>query len=225
MPLLQEPALKTNNLDVETVGNRWQPKKDHKIDISGHSKFCGFWGTGAMIFGFPLLMYYMRIGPTFYGGKFPVPTPTQSFTDFGIHLADLVCEQAFPSLAAWKIYWTFFLVEAAFYCYLPGVQAYGKPLDHEGGKEMKYYCSAVWSFYVSILLAAALHFTGIFKLYTIIDEFGPILSVAIISGFLVAIVAYISAWARGAQHRMTGYFVYDFFHGLGTEPSAWSSRF
>jgi len=171
-----------------------------------------------MIFGFPLFMYYMWIGATFYGGKFPVPTPTQSFTDFGTHLADLVVKEAFPSLAAWKIYWTFFLAEAAFYCYLPGVQAYGKPLDHEGGKEMKYHCSAVWSFYVTILLAAALHLTGIFPLYTIIDEFGPILSVAIISGFLVAIVAYISAWARGAQHRMTGYFVYDFFMGSELNP-------
>ena len=218
MPLLQKPALKAINLNLETVVNGSQPENDPKIDLSGHFEFCGSWGTGAMIFGFPLFMYYMWIGATFYGGKFPVPTPTQSFTNFGTHLADLVVKEAFPSLAAWKIYWKFFLVEAAFYCYLPGVQAYGKPLDHEGGKEMKYHCSAVWSFYVTILLAAALHLTGIFPLYTIIDEFGPILSVAIISGFLVAIVAYISAWARGAQHRMTGYFVYDFFMGSELNP-------
>jgi delta24(24(1))-sterol reductase len=104
MPLLQEPALKAINLNAKTVVNRWQPEKDPTINLSGHFEFCGSWGTGAMIFGFPLLMYYRWIGVAFYGGKFPVPTPTQSFTDFGIHLADLVFEQAFPSLAAWKIY-------------------------------------------------------------------------------------------------------------------------
>ncbi len=125
-------------MDVKTVVNRWQLEKDPKIDIS---EFCGSWGTGAMIFGFPLLMYYIWIGATFYRGKFLVSTPTQSFTDFETQLADLIFQQVFPSLAEWKIYWTFFLVEEAFYCYLSGVQAYGKPLDHEGGKEMKYHCS------------------------------------------------------------------------------------
>jgi Delta24(24(1))-sterol reductase len=171
-----------------------------------------------MIIGFPLLMYYMWIGATFYTGHFPLPTSNQSLASFAKHLVCLVCEHVYPNMGAWKIYWSFFLVEAAFYCYLPGVQAYGKPLDHEGGKQLKYHCSAVWSFYVTILLAAGLHFAGSFRLYTIIDEFGPILSVAILSGFLVAIAAYTSAWARGAQHRMTGYFVYDFFMGSELNP-------
>jgi delta24(24(1))-sterol reductase len=58
-----------------------------------------------------------------------------------------------------------------------------------------------------------LHFTGIFRLYTIIDLFGPLLSVAILSGYLVAVVAHTSPLWRGAQHRMTGYPIYDFFLG------------
>lgn len=171
-----------------------------------------------MIIGFPLLMYYMWVGATFYGGHFPTATSTQSLAGFSKHLADLVWEYAFPTLRAWKIYWSFFIVEAAFYCFLPGVQGFGKPLDHEEGKQLKYHCSAVWSFYITILLATVLHLSGIFKLYTIIDEFGPILSVAILSGFLVAFAAYISAWTRDAQHRMTGYFVYDFFMGSELNP-------
>lgn len=160
----------------------------------------------------------MWIGATFYGGYFPTPTSTQSFASFVGHLSHLVYDHATPSLRAWKIYCSFFLIEAAFYCFLPGVQGYGKPLEHEGGKQLKYHCSAVWSFYITILMTAALHFTGTFPLYTVIDEFGPILSVAIISGILVAIAAYISAWFRGAQHRMTGYFVYDFFMGSELNP-------
>lgn len=200
------------------VVDGWQPGKDPKVDHSGHFEFCGPWGVSLMMIGFPLLMYYMWIGSTFYGGHFPTPRPEQSSVDFIRHLAGLIAEHAFPSVKAWRIYWVFFLVEAAFYCFLPGVQGHGKPLDHEGRKQLKYHCSAVWSFYVTIIGAALLHFTRAFPLYTIIDEFGPLLSVAILSGFLVAIMAYISAWSRGAQHRMTGYFIYDFFMGSELNP-------
>ena len=44
------------------------------------------------------------------------------------------------------------------------------------------------------------------------------MSVAIISGFIVSFAAYFSALYRGAQHRMTGYPVYDFFMGAELNP-------
>jgi delta24(24(1))-sterol reductase len=196
----------------------WAPGLDPKVDYSGHFDFGGSWGVTAMMIGFPLLMYYMWIGATFYDGKFPTRQPGQTFQEFFLSMGNLVYEHAFPSLFAWKIYWTFFIFEAACYCLLPGVWVYGKPLPFEGGKQLKYYCSAVWSFYTTITVVAGLHYTGVFPLYTIIDEFGPIMSVAIISGYLVSIVAYFSALARGAQHRMTGSPLYDFFMGAELNP-------
>ncbi|TVY40798.1 Delta(24(24(1)))-sterol reductase, partial [Lachnellula subtilissima] len=196
----------------------WVVGTDPKIDSSGHFDFGGSFGVTMMMIGFPSLMYYMWIGATFYEGKFPAPEPGQSYTDFFKHLGNLVYEEAYPSLYAWEIYWAFFIFEGACYCLLPGVYTYGKPLAHEGGKQLKYYCSAVWSFYTTIVLAGVLHYTGIFPLYTIIDEFGPLMSVAICSGYLVAIIAYFSALARGAQHRMTGYPLYDFFMGAELNP-------
>jgi delta24(24(1))-sterol reductase len=44
------------------------------------------------------------------------------------------------------------------------------------------------------------------------------MSVAIISGTLVSIVAYFSAIWRGEQHRMTGSPIYDFFMGAELNP-------
>jgi delta24(24(1))-sterol reductase len=76
----------------------------------------------------------------------------------------------------------------------------------------------MWSWWTTIVVALALHFSGIFKLYHIIDEFGPLMSVAILSGFLVSIVAYTSALYRGKEHRMTGYTMYDFFMGAELNP-------
>ncbi|RDL37687.1 Uncharacterized protein BP5553_05120 [Venustampulla echinocandica] len=202
----------------DRVVDGWEPGKDPKIDYSPHFDFGGSWGVGTMMIAFPLLMYYMWIGATFYDGKFPTPDPGMSIADFLQHLGNIIYEHAFPSVRAWTIYWTFFIFEGAAYCILPGVYTYGKPLPWAGGKQMKYFCNGVWAFYTTIVLAATLHYFNIFKLYTIIDLFGPLLSVAICSGFIVSIIAYFSAIARGAQHRMTGYFVYDFFMGAELNP-------
>ncbi len=196
----------------------WEVGTDPKVDSDPHFDFGGSWGVSAMMIGFPLLMWYMWIGATFYDGRFPTREPGQDFADFFKHMGNLVYEHAFPSIYAWKIYWSYLILEGAFYCLLPGVTTYGKPLAHENGKQLAYYCSGVWSFYTTIVLMAGLHYTGLFPLYTLIDEFGPILSVAICSGFLVSIVAYVSALARGAQHRMTGYPIYDFFMGAELNP-------
>ncbi|KAK5657340.1 hypothetical protein OQA88_3405 [Cercophora sp. LCS_1] len=168
--------------------------------------------------GFPILMWYMWIGAEYYDGLFPLPAEGQSLKEFGLHLVNLAYTGAFPHAKAWAIYWTFFLFEGACYCLMPGVWGFGKPLPHKGGEQLKYYCSAYVSFYVTIATVLFLNFTGLFRLSTIIDEFGPIMSVAIISGFLVSIVAYISAFARGATHRMSGNHVYDFFMGAELNP-------
>lgn len=196
----------------------WIEGLDPKVDYSGKMEFGGSFGVSAIMVGFTLVMYYMWLGATYYDGKLPLPASGQSIADFLRQCGHQIYEGAFPHLRAWTIYWTFFVVEGAFYCLMPGVWAYGKPLPHMGGKQLPYYCSGVWSFYATIVLAATLHFTGIFPLYTILDEFGPLMSVAMISGYLVALVAYFSALWRGAQHRMTGYPVYDFFMGAELNP-------
>lgn len=196
----------------------WAEGMDPKIDYSGHFEFGGSAGALALMTGFPLLMYYMWIGATYYDGKLPLPEKGQSFGEFLAHLGHLVYTGAYPSLKAWTIFWTFFIFEAACYILLPGVQIHGRPLPHEGGKQLLYHCSGVWSFYVTLATVIGLHVTGLFKLYTIIDEFGPLMSVAVISGFAISVVAYVSAIVRGRQHRMTGHFIYDFFMGAELNP-------
>jgi Delta24(24(1))-sterol reductase len=191
---------------------------DHKIDSDPHFEFGGTPGVTAMMIGFPLLMYYMWIGATYYNGKPPLPQKGESMGHFFRHLGHLAYTGAFPSLKAWAIYWGFFIFEVVCYIVLPGVTVYGKQLSHEGGRQLEYHCSGVYSFWTTVAVATALHTSGLFKLYTWIDEFGPIMSVAIISGFVVSIVAYASALWRGAEHRMTGSPIYDFFMGAELNP-------
>jgi delta24(24(1))-sterol reductase len=204
--------------ETPRVIDGWVVGSDPRIDSSGHFEFGGSWGTGAMMIGFPLLMYYMWIGATYYGGHFPTRTKGQSYGQLLNHFRHLVYTGAYPSVKAWMIYWFFFVAEGTLYCLAPGVWTKGKPLAHSGGIKLDYYCSGLWSWYTTILVAVVCHVTGVFKLDTIVDEYGPLMSVAIISGFMVSIIAYLSALYRGKEHRMTGSHVYDFFMGAELNP-------
>ena len=216
------PVKATTNGTATLPETRERPSKGgrecHKVDKTGSLEFGGTAGVMTIMIGFPLLMWYMWIGATFYDGKIPWPKRNETWLHFMLLLAKLVYDGAFPTIKAWVIYWTFFIFEATCYLCLPGIYVKGKPLEWEGGMRLDYYCSGVWSLYTTIVVAAALHVTGLFKLYTIIDEFGPLMSVAIISGFLVSIVAYLSALYRGAEHRMTGNHIYDYFMGAELNP-------
>ncbi|KAL4877072.1 ergosterol biosynthesis ERG4/ERG24 [Aspergillus karnatakaensis] len=198
--------------------NGHSPSKQSSNVEEPHYEFGGPLGVSALMVGFPLLMYYMFIGAKVYNGSLPLPEADQSIPDFLSHLYGLVYTHAYPHKQAWKIYWTFLVFEGFAYRQFPGVYRVGKPLPHLNGQQLPYYCSAMWSWFTTIVLALGLHFSGLFRLTTLITEFGPIMSVAIISGYAVSVLAYISAFARGAQHRMTGNHVYDFFMGAELNP-------
>lgn len=191
---------------------------DYKDGASDEFEFGGSLGAASLMIGFPLLMWYMWIGATYYNGQLPLPSKDQSWTDFVQHLCQLVYDGACPTAKAWAIYWIFFIFEAVMYCYMPGVMSHGRKLNHEGGKRLPYYCSAYTSFYTTIAVAFGLHVTGVFPMYTLIDEFGSIMTVAILSGYINSIIVYVQAILRGRTHRLSGSPVYDFFVGVELNP-------
>jgi delta24(24(1))-sterol reductase len=69
-----------------------------------------------------------------------------------------------------------------------------------------------------LIIAGALHISGVFPLYTLIDEFGSIMTVAILSGFLNSVIVHVQAVVRGRTHLLTGYPIYDFFMGAELNP-------
>src|ERR1700721_1621229 len=125
---------------------------------------------------------------------------------------------AFPTLNAWIVYWTFVIVEGIFYVTLPGIYVQGLPLKHKNGERLDYYCNAIWSLYTTLILSLILHYTDIFRLTFLIDNFGPMMSVAIISGFLTSIAVFTISLSNGTQHRLTQHWIYDFFMGAPLNP-------
>ena len=133
----------TGAKEEKHVIDGWEEGSDPKIDLDPQFHFGGPLGVSAVMLGFPILMYYMWIGATYYDGKLPMRSSSkESWSHFLRHLCSLVYEGAFPHARAWTIYWSF--LQCAFYLFLPGVYAKGKKLPHQGGEQLDYYFSGFW---------------------------------------------------------------------------------
>jgi len=101
---------------------------------------------------------------------------------------------------------------------MPGYMQEGLPVPSLGYKTLMYNCNALFSVYFTLITAAVLHHYHIFRLTEIIDNYGHLMSVAIIWGFAVSFGTYFWAVARGEQMRMSGNFLYDVFMGAALNP-------
>ena len=72
-------ASKTANGTGET---KVKSKPAHKVDKSGHFEFGGSIGTAAMMIFFPILMYYLWICTTFYGGSLFLKKSSETWLAF-----------------------------------------------------------------------------------------------------------------------------------------------
>ena len=57
-------------------------KPAHKVDHSGHFEFGGTFGTAAMMLVFPILMYYLWVCSTFYGGSLQLKRGSETWLAF-----------------------------------------------------------------------------------------------------------------------------------------------
>lgn len=193
-------------------------KKDPTIQTGPiEYEFGGPLGNAAMMIGFPLLMWYMFACYYKNDSQLLRPDEGEAIKDFVLRVYGYVLEGAFPTLLAWKIEWGFLFLQMINYVTLPGIWTKGLKVPHLG-KSLDYYCNAVWSLYFTTVIALTLHFSGIFKLNTVIDHFGEVMSVAIISGFGIALWVYLTALIKGTAVRLSGNHIYDFFMGAPLYP-------
>jgi delta24(24(1))-sterol reductase len=201
---------------VEILRARYDPTKPKPGPVV--YEFGGPVGNLSMIFGFPVLMWYMWACYYKADCQFMSPEPGESFFAFIGRVYSYVIEGAYPTALAWKIEWGFLFFQMINYVTWPGIWTKGLPVPHLGNKSLDYFCNAYVSFYFSIAVALVLHFTDIFRLPTIIDHFGEIMTVSILSGFAISLIIYFTALLSGTAVRMTGNHIYDFFMGAPLYP-------
>ncbi|OBA26373.1 ERG4/ERG24 ergosterol biosynthesis protein [Hanseniaspora valbyensis NRRL Y-1626] len=218
------PSKKTNKPSSSNKSNkngRSEMKMKKYLDKDEiEYEFGGPVGVIGMCIGFPALMYYMWIGARFYNGQLPLPQDGQSWVQFIAQMWGYVRQYALPpSAKSWTIFGLFWFAQVIFYYTLPGVHTKGQPLIHKQGEQLPYFCNAMWTFYVTTAIVLVLHFTNIFKLYTVIDLFGEIMTCAIMSGYTFSIGLYLwTLYVTKDYFRMTGNHLYDFFMGAPLNP-------
>jgi len=112
------------------------------------------------------------------------------------------------------LYLSFLTLQLLLAFVLPGVTQQGLPVSSLGGKTLPYHCNAYSCVYVTIFLVYLAHHFSYFRLSEIIDLYGPLLTVASISGYLLALVVYLF----GDNYRMSGNWIYDYFMGSTLNP-------
>jgi len=128
-----------------------------------------------------------------------------------------IATSAAPTWQAFTIYASFIVIQALLAAFLPGIKIKGLPIPSLGNIRLEYKCNGIWAWYITLILVA-IHFTGLFPLTKIVDQFGSLMTVAIISGNVISLITYLGAKLTRNTHRMSGNFFYDFFMGAWLNP-------
>lgn len=101
---------------------------------------------------------------------------------------------------------------------MPGPKIKGLPVPSENNKQYEYHCNALYSWYFTLALVFMLHYTGLFHITFLMDNFGSMLVTSMISGDIVSLVIYLWGILSKKQIRMSGNIFFDFFMGSILNP-------
>ncbi|KAF7308852.1 hypothetical protein MKEN_01085100 [Mycena kentingensis (nom. inval.)] len=191
---------------------------DRRLDQHESYEFGGPFGVVAIMTGFPLLMYYLWICLWFYDGRLVHPSSLEDVKPFLGRMWNHIREDANPSLYAWKVYGGNVVFQLFIAWIMPGHMQEGLPVPSLGYRKLMYNCNALYCFYTTLITAAVLHYTHIFRLTEILDNFGHLMSVGMIFGFAISFGCYFIGVATGNCMRMSGNFFYDVFMGAILNP-------
>lgn len=182
------------------------------------TEFGGRFGVLGIMLGSHLLLYWLWIAWRFEGGAMPLPDGLADLGPFLGRMVGHVVRDAAPTMEAVAVYGTFVAVQAGLMAFLPGLKVFGLPLPHRDNERLEYVCNGIWAWYATLVLVAAAHLSGAYPLTRVWDQFGSLMTVAILAGDLIAVATYVGAHATRTTHRMSGSVLYDFFMGATLNP-------
>ncbi|KAL9645028.1 hypothetical protein ABK040_004521 [Willaertia magna] len=166
--------------------------------------------------GCALILIFSHIIPYYYWYCLEF-NDSKLITFWNIDLS-LIWQHAKPNWTSFTIYMSFIVFEFLCALLLPGLEAKGLPLKHEGNIRLSYNCNAIQSWYVTLATVAVLYFTGIAPINILLDNYASVMTVAMLFSNVVAAFTYFYTIAIGRQHRMSGNFIYDYFMGAILNP-------
>ncbi len=164
------------------------------------------------------LVYFMWIAWRFHDGATPFPTSLSEVSGFTSSAIEQISTHAAPTWEAAFVYLGFVAMQAGFAAFLPGIRVKGLPLPSAGGRRLEYVANALWAWYATLALVSLLHFSGVYPLGRVADNFGSMLTIAVGFSTAVSLLLYFGARLTGNAHRMSGRPIHDFFMGAWLNP-------
>lgn len=183
---------------------------DKKLDAELVKEFGGPWGAVAIMLGSNFLLYYLWMAWRFHNGALFIPQLASFWQNMTRYAA--------PTWEAFGLYLGFLVIQALFSAFLPGIKMKGLPIPSANNKQLEYQCNGIWAWYLTLSILAIFQFTGWFPLARIYDQFGSLMTVAILSGNATPLIVHFAALKTKNTHRLFGNFVYDFFMGACLNP-------
>jgi delta24(24(1))-sterol reductase len=181
-------------------------------------EFGGAFGAAFIMTLSHALMLYLWIAWRFHDGAVFYPVSLSDLGPFFGRTWEQIVTYASPTWSTFGIYGAFLLVEGWMAAYLPGLEIKGLPIPSRNGKRLVYRCNGITAWYLTLIAVAILHFSGVFPLETIYQQFGAFMITAMVIANVVALLVYFGARATGNAERMSGNFLYDFFMGAWLNP-------
>ncbi|KAI9095219.1 ergosterol biosynthesis ERG4/ERG24 [Phlyctochytrium arcticum] len=207
-----------SHLHQPNSNNSTNKSIDTHLDTEVKLEFGGDIGVSFMMTLFPLLMYYFWYCLEFNNGALAHPPSLDETGPWFRTVITDIAAAARPNWWAVMAYTAFVLLQAVLAVAMPGPVVKGLPVPSLGFQQLDYLCNGVACWYVTLAISAILHFTGVFCLSRIVDEFGPLLTVSVIAGIGVTLGMYLYGIVSKNTHRMSGHVLYDIFMGAVLNP-------
>jgi Delta24(24(1))-sterol reductase len=173
-------------------------------------EFGGPIGSCCIIICSHMLIYYLWISLTFFQGKLFLPN---NISNIAFYLS-----QAKPTLFSAEIFLGFILIQFLLAYFLPGLNIKGLPIPSKNNQQLTYLCNGISCWYATLIIAAILHFSGLFSLNLLADHMGSIMTVGVITANVFALYLFMLKRITKTADSPTGNSLYDFFMGITLNP-------
>ena len=170
-------------------------------------EFGGVPGNFAMIFGLPIFTAYLFFAVRFNDGAV-LPGPNADWDGFK--------QAMMPTGRAALIYGVWFSLQAFLQRFAPGREVLGAELP--GGGRLPYRMNGLFSLVMTFILVAIAHWSGVFSIRELHDQFGALISVMTIFVAFFSIFLYWYGKQYEQARHLSGKFIHDFWMGTGHNP-------
>lgn len=181
-------------------------------------EFGGPLGVFVIILFSHLFVYYLWISFTYYQGSVVHPSSFSDLVPFLGRMWDHIATGAKPTLLGTGLYLGFMAFQVLLAWSVPGFRVKGLPIPSLGNKQLSYICNGIGCWYITLITAFILHFSGLLPLSIFADHVGAMITVGTIFANLLSLWLYAKTVILKRELLEKGNPLYQFFMGVTLNP-------